>query len=73
MIAISGQFHQHFMRKFFYLHVTREKLTKRLAAFGRADPKSAKKTDNLTVFFMILGSAHVKDAHRMMKFFQLKG
>ncbi len=34
------------------------------AAFALADPKSAKKTDNLTVFFVPLGSAHLKVAHR---------
>jgi len=30
------------------------------AAFMRTDPESAKKTDNLTVFFSLLGSAHIK-------------
>jgi len=30
------------------------------AAFMGADPKSTKKTDNLTAFFVLLGSAHVK-------------
>jgi len=30
------------------------------AAFTRADPKSTKKTDDLTVFFALSGSAHVK-------------
>ncbi len=28
------------------------------AAFMRSDPKSAKKTDYLTEFFVLLGSAH---------------
>jgi len=28
-----------------------------------ADPKSAKKTDNMTVFFALLGSKRVKAAH----------
>jgi len=37
-----------------------------LAALAHADPKSAKKTDNLTVFLMLLGSAHVKAARRML-------
>jgi len=37
-----------------------------LAAFACADPKSAKKTYNLTVFFAILGSAHVKAACKML-------
>jgi len=36
------------------------------AAFMRVDPKSAKKTDNLTVFFALLGSAPVKAAHKML-------
>ncbi len=35
------------------------------AAFMRADPESAKKTDNLTVFFMLLGSACIKAARKM--------
>ncbi len=30
-----------------------------------ADPKSAKKTDGLTVFFVLLGSALVKAASKM--------
>jgi len=30
------------------------------------DPKSAKKTDCLTVFFVLLGSAFVKDAGKML-------
>jgi len=34
------------------------------AAFTRTDPKSAKKTDNLTVFFAHLGSVHVKAARK---------
>ena len=34
------------------------------AAFTCADPKSAKKLLNLTVFFALLGSAHVKAAHK---------
>jgi len=39
------------------------------AAFTRADPKSAKKLLNLTVFFALLGSACVKAACRtLMKF-----
>jgi len=32
------------------------------AAFAGTDPKSAKKTDNLTVFFALLGSGDVKAA-----------
>jgi hypothetical protein len=31
-----------------------------------ADPKRAKKTDNLTEFFMLLGSARVKAACRIL-------
>jgi hypothetical protein len=37
-----------------------------VAAFTGADPKSAKKTDNLTVFFVLLGSACVKARRKMM-------
>jgi len=36
------------------------------AAFTCADPKSVKKTDNLTVFFMLSGSALAKAARRML-------
>ena len=36
------------------------------AAFMRKDPKSAKKLLNLTFFFALLGSAHVKDACKML-------
>ena len=36
------------------------------AAFTPADPKSAKKLLNLTVFFALLGSACVKAARRML-------
>jgi len=36
------------------------------AAFTRTDPNSAKKTDNLTAFFVHLGSARVKAAHRTL-------
>ena len=36
------------------------------AAFMHADPKSAIKLLNLTVFFALLGSAHVKAAHRTL-------
>jgi len=36
------------------------------AAFTIADPKSAKKTDNLTVCFALSGSAKVKAAHRKL-------
>jgi len=36
------------------------------AAFTRADPKSTKKTDNLTVFFALSGPAHTKAARRML-------
>jgi len=32
----------------------------------RKDPKSVKKTDSLTVFFELLGSAHVKASHKML-------
>jgi len=35
-------------------------------AFTNADPKSRKKTDGLTVFFALLGSAHIKAAHKML-------
>jgi len=35
------------------------------AAFTHADSKSTKKTDNLTVFLALLGSAHVKAARKM--------
>jgi len=31
-----------------------------------ADPKSAKKTDNLTVFFVLLGFVWIKTAYRML-------
>ncbi len=33
------------------------------AAFVCSDPESAKKIDNLTVFFALLGSAHAKAAY----------
>ncbi len=33
-------------------------------AFLQADPKSPQKTDSLTVFFALLGSAHVKAWHK---------
>ena len=36
------------------------------AAFTCADPKSAKKTVKLSSFIVLLGSAHVKDAHKML-------
>jgi len=36
------------------------------AAFDHADPKSAKRTDNLTVFFVFLVSACVKAACRTL-------
>jgi len=36
------------------------------AAFVCADPKSAKKIDNLTVFFTLLGSTPVKADRRML-------
>jgi len=36
------------------------------AAFVRADPKSVKKTDNLTVFFAFLEYSCVKAACRML-------
>jgi len=35
-------------------------------AFTLVDPKSVKKIGNLTVFFMLLGSARVKAVHRML-------
>jgi hypothetical protein len=35
-------------------------------AFTRADPKSAKKTDCLTVLFVLLRSVHVKAARKML-------
>jgi len=34
--------------------------------FTRPDPKSAKKTDGLTVFFALLGSSYAKAAHRTL-------
>jgi len=37
-----------------------------LGAFTRADPKSTKKTDDLTVFFALSGSACAKAACRML-------
>jgi len=36
------------------------------AAFVCADPKRAKKTDNLTVFFALLGSESIKAARRTL-------
>jgi len=36
------------------------------AVFVHADPKSAKKTVKLSFFFVLLGSACVKAAHRML-------
>jgi hypothetical protein len=36
------------------------------AAFTYPNPKSEKRTDNLTVFFALLGSARVKAAHKML-------
>jgi len=36
------------------------------AGFIRANPESAKKTDDLTVFFVLLGSVSVKAAHKML-------
>jgi len=36
------------------------------ASFARKDPESATKTENLTVFFALLGSAHIKAAHKML-------
>jgi len=36
------------------------------ATFTSADHKRAKKTDNLTVFFALLGSAFVKAVHRTL-------
>jgi hypothetical protein len=35
-------------------------------AFTRADLKSSRKTDDLTVFFVLLGSAHVNVLHKML-------
>ena len=35
-------------------------------AFECADPKGAKKTDNLTVFFALLGSVCVKAENKML-------
>jgi len=37
-----------------------------LAAFAYEDPKSIEKTDNLTVFFALLGSVCVNAARRML-------
>jgi len=34
--------------------------------FTSADPKSTKKTTGLNVFFALLGSAHIKAAHKML-------
>jgi len=36
------------------------------AAFAHKDPKSTIKTDNLTVFFVLSGSARLKAARRML-------
>jgi hypothetical protein len=36
------------------------------AAFTRIDPKSTKKTNNLTVFFVLFGSAFVKTSHKTL-------
>jgi hypothetical protein len=36
------------------------------AAFTGADPKSTKKTDNLTEFLALLGSAHIKAANKTL-------
>jgi hypothetical protein len=36
-------------------------------AFRQKDPKSAKTTVKLSVFFVLLGSAHIQAARRMMK------
>ncbi len=36
------------------------------AAFTLVDPESIKKIDNLTVFFMHLGSARVEAVHRTL-------
>ena len=33
-------------------------------AFRHTDPKSTKKTDSLTVFLVLLGSAHIKAARK---------
>jgi len=35
-------------------------------AFTQTDPKSAKKTDGLTVFFVLLGSARIKGFRKML-------
>jgi len=37
-------------------HVYQESISSTKAAFVRADPESAKNTDNLIVFFVLLGS-----------------
>ncbi len=37
------------------------------AAYMCADPESAKKTDNLTVFFALLGSVCIKAARKMLE------
>jgi len=37
-----------------------------IAAYTRADPESAKKTDNLTVFFALSGSACIKAARKCL-------
>jgi len=39
------------------------------AALTHTDPERAKKTDNLTVFFVLLGSSCTKAARRMFKFY----
>jgi len=36
------------------------------AAFTLLDPESVKKIDNLTVFFTLLGSGHIKAVHRTL-------
>jgi len=43
------------------------------AAFTREDPESAKHTDNLTVFYALLGSARVKAAVERSFEFRLPG
>ncbi len=52
---------------FFPIYITGVNIINVLpAAFVRTDHESAKKADNLTVFFALLGSAHAKAACKML-------
>jgi len=35
-------------------------------AFMRSDPKGAKKTNSLSIFFVLLGPAHLKAGHKCL-------